>query len=121
MKVTVLAGGCFNTIHKGHIYFLNTAKSLGDELVVVITHDINNKKPYAISAQERKSAVVALNIADKVIIGDPYNKEEIVLRLSPDIIALGYDQAKPKIEWLGKYERIDKHGEYSSESILSGK
>jgi glycerol-3-phosphate cytidylyltransferase/FAD synthetase len=35
----VLAGGVFDIIHPGHIYTLNSAKSLGDTLVVVIATD----------------------------------------------------------------------------------
>ena len=35
----VLAGGVFDIIHPGHIYTLNSAKALGDTLVVVIATD----------------------------------------------------------------------------------
>ncbi len=35
----VLAGGVFDIIHPGHIHTLNSAKSLGDVLVVVVATD----------------------------------------------------------------------------------
>jgi len=88
----VLVGGCFNSIHPGHIYFLKEAKKLGDELIIILANDNNNKKPYAVSAKKRKKALESLNIADKVLIGDHENKTRIVKEVKPSIIALGYDQ-----------------------------
>lgn len=119
----VLAGGCFNKIHPGHLYFLNKAKSLGDYLVVVIAHDRNNKKPYAITAAKRKNNLAKLKIADKIIIGHPKDFLETVKRVKPDIIALGYDQKlsgemKNNIKELNiRTVRIKRFGKYSSRKI----
>ena len=35
----VLTFGSFDLIHPGHHYFLNKAKELGDELIVVLSRD----------------------------------------------------------------------------------
>ena len=111
----VLAGGCFNKIHPGHLYFLNKAKSLGDYLIVVLTHDKNNKKPYAVIARKRKNNMSKLNIADKIIIGHPTDFLKTVKKVKPDIIALGYDQkVSLKINKKIKIRRIRKFGKYSS-------
>lgn len=110
----VLAGGCFNRIHPGHIYFLKEAKKLGNELIVVLTNDKNNKKPYAVSAKERKKILKSLNIADKIFIGDPKNKIKIVKKVKPDIIALGYDQKLPDSLDNFKYVQIKRFGGYST-------
>jgi FAD synthetase len=91
----VLAGGCFNKIHPGHIYFLKKAKEFG-YLIIVLTHDKNNKKPYAIPATKRKNSLAELKIADKIVIGNPKNFSTIVKKEKPDIIALGYDQRLPE-------------------------
>ena len=40
----VLAGGVFDIIHPGHIHTLNSAKSLGDVLVVVVATDKTTEK-----------------------------------------------------------------------------
>jgi FAD synthetase len=113
----VLVGGCFNSIHPGHIYFLKEAKKFGDKLIIVLANDKNNKKPYVIPAWERKKKMEALNIADQVLIGDPKDKTKIVKEIKPDIIALGYDQKIPKD--LGDLEvvRIKKLGNYSTKSF----
>ncbi|MBI3261455.1 adenylyltransferase/cytidyltransferase family protein, partial [Candidatus Berkelbacteria bacterium] len=35
----VLAAGVFDVFHAGHLYFLNEARKLGDELTVIVTSD----------------------------------------------------------------------------------
>lgn len=38
-KKIILAGGCFDILHKGHIAFLGAAKKQGDTLVVLLESD----------------------------------------------------------------------------------
>ena len=110
----ILVGGSFNSIHPGHIYFLKEAKKLGDKLIVVLTNDKNNKKPYAIPAKERKRLLKFLNIADKIFIGGSKDKIKIVKKVKPDIIALGYDQKLPDGLDNFKHIRIKKLGGHST-------
>jgi len=118
----VLCGGCFNKIHSGHIYFLKKAKSFG-RLIVVLTNDRNNKKPYAIPAKERKINLKKLKIADKIVIGDAKDYAKAVKKYRPQIIALGYDQKlKKKTKDIVKkmnirVKRIEKYGDYSTSSM----
>ncbi len=100
-KVKIICGGGFNMIHRGHEFFLREAKKLGDELVVMISHDDLNKRKIgkkAVSALQRKKAVEKLGIANKVIIGDPKDRMKIVRKERPDVIALGYDQKMPELD-----------------------
>lgn len=110
----VLVGGCFNSIHRGHILFLKEAKKYGTKLIVIVTHDENNTKSYAISAKKRKKLIKALNIANKVLVGDSKDKTKIVKKIKPDVIILGYDQKLPK--GLEKYRviRLLKINNYST-------
>ncbi len=123
MNNKVLAGGCFNKLHEGHVYFLMRAKALGSELTVVLANDSHNKKPYAIKAELRKEALEKLGIADKVIIGDPDQFVGTVIKEKPAVIALGYDQTLPadveaKLSELNvKVARVDKHGDLSTSSL----
>lgn len=114
MAKKILVGGCFNSIHPGHIYFLKEAKKLAGKLIVVLTNDKNNKKPYAIPAKERKRLLESLNIADEILIGDPGDKTKIVKKVKPDIIALGHDQKLPEGLEGFKYIRIKRLGNYST-------
>jgi FAD synthetase len=119
----VLCGGCFNKIHKGHVYFLKQAKSFGDYLIVVLANANNNNKPYAISVSKRRTNVKKLNIANDVVTGHPTNVLSTIKKYKPNIIVLGYDQQlSPDVKKYVKSEkikvrRIKKFGNYSSKNI----
>lgn len=97
-RVTVFAAGCFNRIHKAHWRMLQTARSLGDRLVVVLSHDAHNRKPNAVPARTRLRCMKALGLADAVVIGQAHSFSRSLLRERPDILVLGYDQKLPDEE-----------------------
>jgi FAD synthetase len=93
----VLVGGVFDVIHPGHIHTLKAAKQLGDVLVVVVARTSTAakiKKGRKIYHGEnlRKELVSSLSFVDLTIIGSKVSLYDTVERVSPDIIALGYDQ-----------------------------
>jgi len=92
----VLAGGVFDIIHPGHIYTLNSAKSLGDVLIVVVATDKTvqkMKKRIPLHNQEqRKKLVNSLSMVDLCLIGYEGDIFKTVEMVRPEIIALGYDQ-----------------------------
>jgi len=93
--VRVLAAGTFDIIHLGHIKYLEEAKSMGDELIVVVAHDntVRKKKHEPIMPQEvRRRIVESLKPVDKAVNGRDGDIFEIEKEIKPDIIALGYDQ-----------------------------
>lgn len=115
-KRIVLAGGSFNILHKGHEYFLKKARTYGDYLIVVLTNDFNNKKPYAVSYAIRKNNLKKLHIADKIVKGyKKFNLNKVLKKYRPDIIALGYDQ-NFKINFKN-IKHIHKLGNHSSRKI----
>lgn len=92
----VLAGGVFDIIHPGHIYTLNAAKALGDVLIVVIATantavKMKKKRPLH-SEEQRQELIGSLSMVDLSLIGSEGDIFKTVLRVKPDIIALGYDQ-----------------------------
>jgi FAD synthetase len=92
--VRVLATGTFEIIHPGHLLYLEEAKKLGDELVVIVSRGVNVKhkpKP-TIPEEQRLKIVSALKIVDKAILGSEDDMFEPLYELKPDIIALGYNQ-----------------------------
>lgn len=93
----VLVGGVFDVIHPGHIHTLKAAKQHGDVLIVVVARTSTAakiKKDRRIYHCEdlRKELVSSLAFVDLAIIGSQVSLYETVERVSPDIIALGYDQ-----------------------------
>ncbi len=98
----VLTFGTFDIVHKGHKYYLEEAKKLGDELFIIIARDKNvlqDRKKIALNNEKkRKKEVETLAIADKVILGFEENRLQVIKEYNPDIICLGYDQNSLKVE-----------------------
>lgn len=94
MKVMVF--GTFDILHPGHLFVLNEAKKMGDNLTVVIARDKTVQTVKNIASQNdeqtRLKNLTDLNIADKVILGNSGDKYQVVRDEAPDVIALGYDQ-----------------------------
>lgn len=98
-KTKILVGGTFDIIHVGHIKFLSAAKSLAKnaELIVVISRNstvrkLKGREPL-FDEKERMEIVKNLKPVDKVVLGNEHgNIFDIIERIKPDIVALGYDQ-----------------------------
>jgi FAD synthetase len=91
----IMATGVFDLLHPGHLHFLMEAKSLGDELVVVVATDatVRKHKHEPITPEKMRVELVgALKPVDKALLGREGDIFDIVLQVRPDIIALGYDQ-----------------------------
>lgn len=95
-KSRVVAFGVFDGLHPGHIHFLEQARRLGTELIVVVTRDVvatKEKRAPRIAERDRVRLVAALRVVDRAILGDPPDRYGSVLRrFRPNIVALGYDQ-----------------------------
>ncbi len=92
----VLTGGVFDIIHPGHIHTLNSAKSIGDVLVVVVARDstaekMKKRKPLH-DQDQRKELVNSLSMVDLCLVGQEGDIFKTVQKVEPEIIALGYDQ-----------------------------
>lgn len=92
----VLTGGVFDIIHPGHIHTLNSAKSIGDVLVVVVARDstaekMKKRKPLH-NQDQRKELVNSLSMVDLCVVGQEGDIFKTVEKVKPEIIALGYDQ-----------------------------
>jgi len=111
----VLAAGKFDILHLGHLAYLEQARRLAGEdgeLIVVIALDKTIVRergaPPVFPQEQRRKLVEALEIVTQAILGiDTEDHTEIVLKVEPDIIALGYDQ-QTDIERLEK--RISESG-----------
>jgi len=95
-KRIVLANGCFDVLHVGHVRYLAGARELGDVLVVGINSDqqvVLQKgagRP-VLPASERAEIVAALESVTYVTIFDEPTVAELLLALKPDVHAKGTD------------------------------
>jgi D-glycero-beta-D-manno-heptose 1-phosphate adenylyltransferase len=92
----VFANGCFDTLHVGHVRYLEGARREGDLLVVAVNSDssvCHLKGPGRPILQEsaRASLVAALRMVDYVIVFSEPNVEFLLEFLLPDVHAKGTD------------------------------
>ncbi len=92
----ILANGCFDLFHVGHVRYLEGAKALGGFLVVGInsdrqvTHLKGSGRPY-MPATERAEIVAAFRCVDAVTVFDEPTVEELIKAIGPDFHAKGTD------------------------------
>ena len=92
----VLANGCFDVLHVGHVRYLAGARELGDVLVVGVNSDaqvarLKGPGRPVLPANERAELVAALESVTYVTVFDEPTVEELLLALKPDVHAKGTD------------------------------
>ena len=90
--IVVLAHGCFDVLHSGHLLHLREARKLGDRLVVSITADefIHKGPGRPIFDQyERAAALRELRCVDEVIISYCGGPEASLRSVMPNIYVKG--------------------------------
>ncbi len=100
-KKVVLASGVFDLLHLGHVKFLEEAKKAGGknaELIVIIARDStveeNKGRKPIMSENQRRALVESLKVVDEAVLGfEKFDLGDVIERVKPDVIALGYDQA----------------------------
>lgn len=95
-KKLVLAGGCFDILHVGHIYFLQSAKKQGDTLFVLLESDqkirqLKGPNRPVNTQQDRATVLASLKDVDFIIplphLASDSAYDEMISRLKPAIIA----------------------------------
>lgn len=92
----VLANGCFDLFHVGHIRYLAGAKALGDCLIVALNSDARVRelkgggRPF-MPETERAEIVSALKFVDYVTIFPEPTVTELIRAIRPDFHAKGTD------------------------------
>lgn len=94
----ILANGCFDFLHVGHIRYLEGAKALGGVLVVGVNSDASVARLKGpgrplLPAADRARLVAALRAVDYVVIFDEPTVAGLLERLRPDVHAKGTDYA----------------------------
>lgn len=92
----VFTNGVFDLLHPGHVRYLESARSLGDALVVAINSDRSvraNKGPErpVVPELERAEVLLALGCVDAVVIFDEETPHAIVSSVQPDVLVKGAD------------------------------
>ncbi len=92
----VLANGCFDTLHVGHVRYLEGARREGDILVVAVNSDssvcaLKGAGRPILAEPARADLVAALHAVDYVVLFSEPNVEALLEYLRPDVHAKGTD------------------------------
>lgn len=100
--IKIAASGYFNPLHKGHVEYLQKAKSLGDYLIVIVNSDkqraLKNSKTF-MDEQERLYIVSSLKCVDQVFLSIDQDSTvcQSLAAIKPDIFAKGGDRLASEI------------------------
>jgi rfaE bifunctional protein nucleotidyltransferase chain/domain len=94
----VLANGCFDTLHVGHVRYLEGARREGDILVVAVNSDssvchLKGPGRPILPGSARAELVAAIRAVDYVVLFSEPNVETLLEFLRPDVHAKGTDYA----------------------------
>ena len=95
----VFVNGCYDILHYGHIRYLESARALGDRLIVGINSDASVKRLKGsdrpiYTQQQRMQVLAALKAVDWVVIFEENTPGRLVESLTPNIIAKGDEHFK---------------------------
>jgi len=98
----VFTNGCFDILHLGHIKYLESAKSLGDILILGLNSDrsVNTLKGDGrpINSQDDRSYILAaLEVVDYVVIFDEDTPYNLIKLIKPNILVKGNDYKGKKV------------------------
>ena len=126
----VFTNGCFDLLHRGHVYYLSKARDMGDLLVIGLNDDASVsaiKGPGRPVNDQRARAEVlgALSFVDYIIFFREQTPLELIKFLKPHILVKGDDYRKENIvgapeviSWGGKVVTVPIIEGYSTSSII---
>jgi len=111
-KRIVLANGCFDLIHAGHIRYLRESKARGDILVVALNSDasiskLKGKGRPILNQRERAEIISSFSFVDYLTFFKEQNVAKVLLALKPDIHAKGSDYT---VETVPERETVKEYG-----------
>ena len=97
-KKVVFTNGCYDILHPGHIRLLESARSMGDVLILALNTDasvqrIKGPTRPLIHERDRAELACALAAVDAVTFFDEDTPRELIAAVLPDILIKGADWA----------------------------
>ncbi len=127
----ILANGCFDILHAGHVRYLAGAKELGDLLVVAVNSDqqveaLKGPGRPVMSESDRAEIIASLEVVDFVTIFTEPTVEALLLALKPDVHAKGTDYTEETVperevvrSYGGRVAIVGDPKEHSTSELLS--
>jgi rfaE bifunctional protein nucleotidyltransferase chain/domain len=130
-ELVILANGCFDVLHVGHIRYLHAAKQLGGRLVVAVNSDasvraVKGPERPLMPEDERAEIIAALADVDAVVMFSEPDVRALIRELRPDVQAKGTDYSADKVPERdeviacgGRVEIVGDPKDHSSSALLS--
>ena len=108
----MFTNGCFDLLHRGHVAYLNQAKTLGDVLIVAVNADASVRRlkgpgrPLN-TLEDRMAVLAALSCIDHLVAFEDDSPVELLRLIRPDLLVKGGDYRRdsvpegPLVETLG--------------------
>jgi rfaE bifunctional protein nucleotidyltransferase chain/domain len=99
----VFTNGVFDLLHPGHVTLLETARALGDALIVGLNTDVSVRRlgkgsDRPVNHQDARARVLAgLAAVDVVVLFDEDTPHDLIVELAPDILVKGADYPRERI------------------------
>ena len=129
-KRVVFTNGCFDVLHPGHIHSLESARALGDCLIVGLNGDESVRRLKGagrpvIPAGERAEILASLECVDAVVVFEDLTPQKVIAALLPDVLVKGGDWPGNQIVGRAEVEAaggrvvlVDTVPGYSTKEIL---
>lgn len=97
-KKVVFTNGCYDILHPGHIRLLESARALGDVLILALNTDASVQRLKGpmrpmISEEARARLAASLSAVDCVTFFDEDTPRELIADVLPDVLVKGADWA----------------------------
>jgi D-beta-D-heptose 7-phosphate kinase / D-beta-D-heptose 1-phosphate adenosyltransferase len=98
----VATGGCFDLLHAGHVATLETARQLGDCLIVLLNSDrsvaaLKGPARPLVAELDRATLLESLRCVDAVVIFDDVTPVQTLEQLRPHVFAKGGDYSAEQL------------------------
>lgn len=126
----VFTNGCFDLLHPGHVRYLESARSLGNRLILGLNDDdsvrrLKGDKRPVLSLEDRATILAGLEAVDLVVPFHEDTPRELIVFLRPDILVKGGDYQKSEIaggkeveSWGGEVKVLEFVAGKSTTSII---
>ena len=126
----VFTNGVFDLVHRGHVEYLEEARSLGERLVVGLNGDgsvrrLKGPERPIVPEDDRIAMIAALESVDLVVRFEEDTPESLIREIAPDVLVKGGDWALGEIvgrEFVesrgGRVERIRVREGWSTTRIV---
>ena len=108
----VMTNGCFDILHAGHVSYLNSARKLGQRLILAVNSDASVRglkgsgRPIN-TCDRRMTVLAALGAGDWVVEFTEETPERLISELLPDVLVKGGDY---KVEEIAGHKQVLANG-----------